>query len=124
MGGVLSDRAVAILGSESFERAWADVGDRVFGLLRSRGIDRATSEDIVQETAARVLERVVPYESNDDLFRWAAVVAWRLAIDDARRRRRLPVEVVPDRQSPIDVEREVEGRAHLSELGRRLAELS
>jgi DNA-directed RNA polymerase specialized sigma24 family protein len=103
---------------------WPDVGERLFRLLRSRGVDRPTTEDIVQETAARVLERAVPFDSSDDLFRWAAVVGWRLAVDNHRQQNRLIEKNPPESPSPADVQREVENRLRLADLGAELAKLS
>lgn len=87
---------------------WPDVAARLTRVLRRRGVDAATAEDVVQETAVRVLRTGVPYADGDDLLRWASVVGWRLAVDTRRKDRRAEPGPVPDRQSSVNVALAVE----------------
>ena len=106
------------------EDVWPAVACRLTGMLRHRGIDPATAEDLAQETALRALRAGVDFENADDLFRWAAVVGWRLAIDARRRQARIDPVPVPDRQSPTNVALVVEQRSTLEAVGAGLRSLS
>lgn len=69
----------------SFNEAWPTVATALERLLRARGVDPVTAEDVVQEVAERAWRLRVPFTDAADLFRWASVVGWRLAVDDFRR---------------------------------------
>ena len=93
-------------------------------MLARRGIDASTAEDAVQETAVRVLRTGVAYADGEELFRWASVVAWRLAIDAKRKDGRAQPGPVPDRQSGANVALAVEHRTALEAVGRGLRAMS
>lgn len=103
---------------------WPAVAAQLKAMLRHRGVDAATAEDVVQETAVRVLRHRVTFVDADDLFRWTAVVAWRLAIDVRREAGRLDVGPLPERQSNVNVALAVEHRSALEAVGRGLQALS
>ena len=103
---------------------WPAVAPRLHRMLRRRGVDAATAEDVVQETALRVLRTGVAFTGADDLFRWASVVGWRLAVDTRRRESRSDPGPVPDRPSPVNVALAVEQRTALEAVGRGLRSLS
>lgn len=106
------------------EDIWSDVDSRLAAMLRRRGVAPHDVEEVVQETATRVITSGVTYSSGDDLFRWAAVVGWRLALDRKRAERRLTGEPVPERRAADDVGRIVENRVVLAEVGRQMGLLS
>lgn len=102
---------------------WDEVARRLHAMLAHRGVRRELAEDVIQETALRVVEREVPFVDANDLFRWTAVVAWRLVIDAARREGRLcdlPQEIT----SNEDVASEAVGRWWLGAVRRGLQQLS
>ncbi|HVF74832.1 MAG TPA: hypothetical protein VM938_07270, partial [Acidimicrobiales bacterium] len=86
---------------------------RLLWALRSRGVDRWTSEDITQDVARRAVEHNVPFASPTDLYPWADRVASNLVVDLGRRRALIamqPWTAYEDPAAPVDVAREVEGR--------------
>lgn len=108
----------------TLSEVWPEVAARLAGMLRRRGVDGATVEDIVQETAIRVVRSSVRFTDGDDLFRWVAVVGWRLALDARRKTERTELGAVPDRAGPIDVDHLVEQRSQLDATVRGLDRLS
>jgi len=106
-------------------RAWPEVAPRLLAMLRGRGVDYAAAEDAVQETAARVLATGVGFKGAEDLFPWAAVVCWRLAVDERRRQARLrSVSSVPEAPAPVDIGRQVAERLRVADLLKEVAQLS
>lgn len=91
----------------SLDEAWPETADRLAEMLRKRGVARAHIEDVVQETAVRVVENSVVFSDTEDLLRWANVVAWRIALD-ARRRKKLPI----DPEASLDTQPAAEDVAH------------
>jgi len=74
---------------ERFVRVWTDVAPRLQRFLTARAVNPADIDDVIQETAERVLARDIAYRDADDLFTWCRTVAWRLAITLRRRRARI-----------------------------------
>src|SRR4051812_25846034 len=93
-------------------------------MLRRRGVKHHDIDEIVQETAARVISTQVPFDDADDLFRWASVVSGRLAIDLRRRGARLSDDEVPERADAVDVAMAAEHRVVLSVVRDRLPDMS
>lgn len=93
--------------------SWPEVSRRLAGVLRARGLDGPTVDDVIQETAARALARRVQFESADDLFAWAVVTARNYATDLHRRQSFMTAEPVPDRPIATDVETHVQHRLEL-----------
>src|SRR5205823_4810376 len=92
--------------------------------LHARGTDASTAEDIVQEVALRVVALDVPYESADDLMRWAATAARNLAIDQWRADSRYGAVPLEEAASAIDVDETVEHRLRLEAVGQSWMRLS
>ena len=103
---------------------WPEVAERLGRMLRHRGIDRPTAEDAVQETALKVVRAEVAFDGADDLFRWASVVAWRVAVDASRKQRRVELTALPDRPGPTNVALQVEQRTAVEAVGAGLRRLS
>jgi DNA-directed RNA polymerase specialized sigma24 family protein len=82
------------------------------------------ADEAIQETAARVVAKSVDYSDADDLFRWAAVVSWRIAIDSRRRLAPVSELEVPDRADSVDVAQAAEDRIVLSAVQTRLKDLT
>jgi len=71
-------------------------------------VPRNRGEDLIQEAALRVVLLRVPFDDAAHLYRWAAVVVRRLAIDGWRRDRVLTGdEPLNARPSQVDVAWEV-----------------
>lgn len=103
---------------------WPEVARRLAALLRRRGVDPATSEDIVQEVAARVLAHRVPFDGADDLSRWAATVAVNLAVDHFRAQRHFIEEPPEDRPAAVELASIVEQRMTLAAVREELGRLA
>src|SRR5437879_11522484 len=93
---VVVSRVAGSVLTHDLEFVWPEVATRLRAMLRRRGVQNHDIDEIVQETAARAISVRVPFEDADDLFRWAAVVGGRLAIDLRRRAARL-TDDLPDR---------------------------
>lgn len=110
---------------KSSDEVWAEVLRRVVALLRGRGVDAATAEDISQEVAVRAITSGVEYSSADDLMRWASTVAVRLSIDEWRARQRTVVDsALSDGASSADASRQAVHRAQLGEVSAGMARLT
>ena len=90
--------------------AWPEVGPKVEAVLRARGVARPNAEDALQETAARALRAQTRFGDESELFRWAVVVAWRIAIDGRRRDSRLDHIEAVDAPARDDVATLIEHR--------------
>ena len=99
------------------------VATRLIERLRARGVDPHAAEDIVQEVATRTLVRDVPYDSADDLTRWAWTVARNLSVDHHRAMARVSVGTIPERAAHEDVVSIVEHRSRLRAVRRGLDRL-
>jgi hypothetical protein len=107
-----------------FEDVWPLVERRLRALLYRRGLDQASSDDVVQEVALRVLAHGVTYESSEDLLRWAAPVACRLHVDLLRHRARITdADEAPEHPARDDVAGEVADRLELQRAFRAIATL-
>lgn len=74
--------------------------------------------------AARALANDVPFDSADDLARWAFTVARNLARDDVRSQRRLVGSSVEDRPAPDEVSALVEKRMVLEAVTQAFDQLT
>lgn len=70
--------------SEGLGAVWSDVEPRLRRFLRSRQLPEWVVDDVVQETAVRILVRWDAVETNRDLFPLAATIAINLARDGWR----------------------------------------
>ena len=115
--------AVPATGSPSLEWVWPDVDRMLTRMLRRQGASRHECEDIVQETAARVVATGIPYVDADDLFRWASTVARRVLIDMRRKDTKLD-DAPPPERSYGDVHSAIESRLTLDAIHDALPKLS
>jgi DNA-directed RNA polymerase specialized sigma24 family protein len=107
----------------NFEQAWPEVARRLRRMLERRFVPRAAVDDLIQETAARVVANDVQFEGVEDLLRWCNTVVWRLALNEARRSRHFADESY-DRPASLSVADDAISRYTLAEVQRRLADLS
>jgi hypothetical protein len=114
---------VSAVEQPGLDLVWDEVEDRLHKTLRSRGVRPELADDVIQETAVRVIERGVAFTDANDLFRWSSVVAWHLAIDAARRDAR-QCDLPPDIASTLDVANEAVGRWWFEAVSRGLEQLS
>jgi len=116
LGGTPCSRAssAVITDAQRFEAVWSDVSPRLRRFLATRCVNPADIDDVVQETAERVLARRVAYTSADNLFSWCCTVAWRLAITLHRRRARMAGPPEADVVASDDVAATVELRDELA----------
>ena len=82
---------------------------RVFGYLRAQGAGEP--EDLTSEVFLRVFDRLEQFSGDEMQFRsWLFTIAYRILVDDARRRRRRPTTIalapLVDLVPAGDVERE------------------
>ncbi len=75
-----SERAVV-----AFERAHGQV---LFGFVRRLGVNDAAAADVVQESLLRLFDALCAGQAIRDLKSWTFHVAYRLAMDEHRRRAR------------------------------------
>jgi hypothetical protein len=79
-------------------------------MLLRRGVPAHAVDDVVQETATRALEHSIGFTDAEDLLRWCNTVAWRVALNDRRSRRRLSDAPLPERASRSVVENDALAR--------------
>src|SRR5437764_13282109 len=76
----------SVTAEDHFSAAWPSIVPRLTGFLRRRGAGTAEIDDLIQDTAIRVLQARPAYDTSDDLWPWVATAARRLWIDRLRRR--------------------------------------
>src|SRR4051812_3876492 len=108
----------------AFDDVWPLVARRLTAMLRRHGASPHVCEDVVQETATRVLTSAVEYRDAPDLSRWAATVARRVYIDMYRKDKRLDDGPLPERIAATDVHATIEDRLALSAVTRAFGQLS
>jgi RNA polymerase sigma factor (sigma-70 family) len=94
-----------------FERFYVRHRDEVYGYL-VRLLGRQVAEDAFQETFLRALRGYPALEHGRHLRAWAFTIATRVALDERRRSRAVPVET-PE-QSVLDGEPAYAELAHLA----------
>lgn len=107
-----------------FDAAWPAISDRVTAVLRSRGVQAADVDDIVQEVAIRALRQLDRFTSDEHMVRWCCRVAINAHIDVVRRGRRLSGEPVAETAAALNVAETVEGRLALDAALVQVAGLS
>lgn len=104
---------------------WPTASARVVNTLEGCGVDPGTAEDAVAEAATRALARGLEVSDVDDFCRWLFVVSKNIAVDAARRSKKIVmVEEIPDRASAYDLESDVELRQQWHATADALTSLS
>jgi hypothetical protein len=119
-------RAVEGSFTTEFAGAWPHVEPALRRFLASRSATRHEIDDVVQEVAARALQRQVPFTTAGELRAWCFVVGRRLLIDSARRSARVveldSVRAVPDPRQAQELDR-VEDRHLIAAVTRAISTL-
>jgi RNA polymerase sigma factor (sigma-70 family) len=102
---------MAIVEIPPFERFYLSHRDEVYGYL-VRLLGRQAAEDAFQETFLRALRGYPTLEHGRHLRAWAFTIATRVALDERRRSRAVPVE--NPEQSVLDGEPAYAELAHLA----------
>ena len=123
-GSDLVPRSNDVAITQKLETVWPSVSVRLATMLRRRGVGRHDADEAIQETAARAISTGVEFVDGDDLFRWASVVSWRVAVDARRRCTRISDGELPDRADHVDVQQAAEHRIVLSAVTTRFKDLS
>lgn len=108
---------------EGFEEQWPRVARDLRRLLLARGAKACDADDIIQETALRLLRRWDDVDQDRALFPLAATFALNLLRDDFRRRRREFVGTVEPTGNSADVELEGLARLELARVGAAISRL-
>jgi RNA polymerase sigma-70 factor (ECF subfamily) len=88
---VFLDVLTAVLQREPWACRWLydAYAGRVFGYLRAQGAGEA--EDLTSDVFLRVFDRIAHFSGDEAQFRsWLFTIAYRILVDDARRRHRRP----------------------------------
>lgn len=80
----------------AFEELYARVAPRVLAYLVGIVRDRATAEDVLQQTFLKLHLSRSSYVRDANPVPWIYTIAQRCAIDELRRRRRAPVKLTTD----------------------------
>jgi RNA polymerase sigma factor (sigma-70 family) len=107
-----------------FDAVWPSARTQLTNVLRSRGVQPADVDDIVQDVAVRALKVPRRFESEEHLVAWCCRVGINLHIDATRRQRRVVVEAPPDPVATHDTAATVERRMALEILADGIADLS
>ncbi|BBE74118.1 sigma-70 family RNA polymerase sigma factor [Oharaeibacter diazotrophicus] len=90
-------RRVAAGDRAAFERLYAAASAKLFGIVLRISRDRASAEDVLQETFVRIWRYAPRYEAASGRpITWMASIARNAAIDAVRRRRALDARISPD----------------------------
>ena len=93
-------------------------------MLRSRGVQDADVDDVIQEVAIRALATPRSFDSEEHLVAWCCRVGINLHIDSTRRQRRLSGPPSPEAAANDDTAATAERRVALEVLTKGIAELS
>lgn len=107
-----------------FESVWPGLESKLARYLRSRGLPQGRSDDIVQETALRLLgmwERLLP---GAPLWPLARTIALNIVRDRARRWEPEPTGTLPERAASGDVEEAGLARIELRRVSDALEQLT
>lgn len=98
---------------------WPEAAGRLTRVLRTLGIPAEAVEDLVQEAGTRALESGIEFQTSQDLYRWAALVARREVIARWRKDGRVGGDV-PEMEARTDVDAETQARLRVAAVGQVL----
>lgn len=113
-------------GHRPFEFEWPEMAGRLHRLLASRSVPLADREDIIQETALRLMRIWPDIDHSRPVFPLATTIAMNLLRSEVRRKGRQEIVVgeIEDRPSRIDVEQASLARFELRRVARAMDHLS
>ena len=99
----------------AFHALYAAVAPRLLGYLRGLVGERATAEDLLQQTFLKLHEARDVYVRGADPVPWLYTIAHRTCLDELRRRKRSRVRLTDDGAEPIELRAELSGAPEGSE---------
>ena len=111
---------------DRFEQRWPETAEAINRMLANKGVPETERDDIVQETAARLIRLWDSIDHSRPLMPLVMTIALNILRDSARRRtkREITLGDLPDRPGPSDVEREGLTRLDLYRVVRAMGRLS
>ncbi len=103
-------------GAPSFEHSWEELRPRLERMLRQRGAEPHVVDDVVQETALRLLGAWDRIDGNEPLWPLARTIGRNCLADRYRGPVVLPLADLPDRPDPQELEERGLARARLSKV--------
>lgn len=94
--------------ADAFRRLYARLAPRLLGYLLRMVRDRATAEDLVQQTFLKVHRAREAYVRGADPVPWIFAIAHRTFLDDVRGKKRARVQVADD-GAPPDLAADITG---------------
>lgn len=94
--------------ADAFRRLYARLAPRLLGYLLRMVRDRATAEDLVQQTFLKVHRARAAYVRGADPAPWIFAIAHRTFLDDVRGKKRARVQVADD-GAPPDLAADITG---------------
>lgn len=108
-----------------FEDVWPGIAQHLENFLRSRSIDQTLREDLIQDTAVRLLQAWGGLDLSRPVDGLAVTIAMNLMRDHFRRRcNQEIVGEIPEKASDYDVEHVGMARSELQRVGRAMTKLS
>ena len=108
-----------------FEDAWPSLAARLSARLAKRNVPQAIRDDVVQETALRLLEMWERVDASRSPWPLVVTIAGNLLWDDANRKSTREVPgVAGDELARSDVEEAAMARAELSNVSRAMRQLT
>lgn len=112
-----------VVNANDLESLWPDLRADVVGYLLKRGASREVVDEVVQDTAVRLLGCWQRIDHSRPLGPLANKIAWNLLVDHYRRTPALPVAEFPDKCSVYDIEEHRVLRARLQAAAEGLRRL-
>lgn len=111
------------VGVPDFETQWPEIEAQLNRYLLKRGASREVVDEVVQDTAVRLLGCWERIDHGRPLGPLANKIAWNLLIDHHRRVPAFPVAAIPDQCSMYDIEEHRVVRSHLKAAAEGLRQL-
>lgn len=109
---------------DRFEDEWPGLRKGLDRVLASRGVPFDKREDLLQETGLRLYHGWEAVDPSVPVFKLAVTIALNLMRDEFRRRRREVICDLPDKASPVDVERAGLARVEFGGVTHAMTKLS
>lgn len=107
----------------TFESAWTEIAPRLAAILRRRGAPPDIVDDVVQETAIKLLTAWDRVDPERPLWPFARTIAINSLTDRIRRDGARPIEDIADEAMSYDLEEHVLARSRLRSVGSAMSNL-